>query len=220
MQPQFCVRTHRRPHCFSNAVSRRMPLPDHALIVKGKWLDLILSGEKRLEIRATNTTKRGRVGLIKSGSGLVVGEVEIVNTFTIERAQFETYRPDHLVDPDTLQSLKYRRIHAWRLANPISYDVPIPYEHPQGAIQWVCLRPRTETKRGAKRSKKARSLQDPAFSSICAEHCAKKFFFGRCARIDSLNPTILLGSKLRLRASVHFLSCSCSSFSPFNRFTL
>ena len=44
-----------------------------ALTVKPKWLALILCGEKRWEIRQTNTAARGRIALLASGSSLIYG---------------------------------------------------------------------------------------------------------------------------------------------------
>lgn len=129
-----------------------MELPAHGLILKGRWLDLILSGEKNLEIRGQTTTKRGKVGLIKSGTGLVFGEVEIVGTFVIQRDSFGLYYSGHLVGANTLETLNYKVIHAWMLANPICYPEPIAYTHPRGAITWVDLQTGTKTKQGCSTS--------------------------------------------------------------------
>lgn len=48
------------------------------LIIKSKWADLILSGEKTWEIRGSQTHQRGRIGIIKSGTGKIFGSVELV----------------------------------------------------------------------------------------------------------------------------------------------
>lgn len=42
------------------------------LIIKPKWADMVLSGFKPWEIRGSRTHKRGTIGIIKSGSGLVL----------------------------------------------------------------------------------------------------------------------------------------------------
>ena len=132
-----------------------MVLPKHGLIVRKEWLDLIFSGHKRLEIRGVSTSKRGRVGLIQSGSGLVVGEVEITDSFTIHRWQFRQFFEEHVVDQSTLDSLKYSTIHAWQLQNPVKYEVPVAYKHPQGAVQWVVLTPDPNPKkRGSRKMKR------------------------------------------------------------------
>lgn len=125
--------------CRSPAAMASKALPKSGLIVEQRWLDLILSGEKVLEIRGTNTLKRGLVGLIKSGSNHVFGEVEIVNTFTIDRDAFHLYYQEHCV-PDA-GVVPYKVIHAWCLARPKRYEKPVKYVHPRGAIIWVNLKP-------------------------------------------------------------------------------
>ncbi len=75
---------------------------DKALIVKEKWLDLILDGDengpKLWEIRGSGTLIRGRVGLIQSGSGLIVGSTEIVGSIPLLREDFEMFRHLHKID--------------------------------------------------------------------------------------------------------------------------
>lgn len=46
------------------------------LIIKEKWLRLILSGLKSWEIRGSRTKKRGTIYLIQSGSSHIMGQVE------------------------------------------------------------------------------------------------------------------------------------------------
>ena len=75
---------------------------DKALIVKEKWLNLILdgdeSGPKLWEIRGSGTWIRGRVGLIQSGSGLIMGSTEIVGSSLLLREDFEMFRHLHKID--------------------------------------------------------------------------------------------------------------------------
>ena len=49
------------------------------LIIKGKWLDKIFAKKKVWEIRSSPTNIRGRIFLVQSGSGMVVGECNIVD---------------------------------------------------------------------------------------------------------------------------------------------
>lgn len=49
-----------------------------ALIIREPWIELILSGRKTWEIRGTATSVRGRIGLIRARSGLIVGTPEFV----------------------------------------------------------------------------------------------------------------------------------------------
>ena len=50
-----------------------------ALIIKKPWIDYILNGSKVWEIRGSKTNIRGKIELIQSGSGLVVGSCEIID---------------------------------------------------------------------------------------------------------------------------------------------
>ena len=56
-----------------------------ALTVKPKWLALILCGEKRWEIRQTNTAARGRIALLASGSSLIYGSDAWIKLSKLEK---------------------------------------------------------------------------------------------------------------------------------------
>lgn len=105
------------------------------LIIKKKFLDKILSGEKTWEIRGSKTTKRGTIGLIESGSGKVIGTAELVNCHG-------PFSPDELKVHNNKTrienefNVKYEKIYAWELSN-VKPITPMPYKHPQGAIIWV-----------------------------------------------------------------------------------
>lgn len=49
------------------------------LLIKKPWIDLILRGKKTWEIRGSRTFTRGRIALIESQSGTVVGTCDIVD---------------------------------------------------------------------------------------------------------------------------------------------
>jgi hypothetical protein len=51
------------------------------LIIKEKYLNQIFDEDKTLEIRGTKTKKRGKIGLIQSGSGKVFGECYLIDCF-------------------------------------------------------------------------------------------------------------------------------------------
>ena len=115
---------------------------DKALIVKEKWLNLILdgdeSGPKLWEIRGSGTWIRGRVGLIQSGSGLIMGSTEIVGSSLLLREDFEMFRHLHKID-GAFDDLPYKEPHIWYLKGSQRFSAPIPYQHPQGAVIWVNL---------------------------------------------------------------------------------
>lgn len=109
------------------------------LIIKSPYIDDILYGIKTLEIRGSNTKKRGTIVLLKSGSGLALGTVEIVDVKELTLAEYNEW--DYRRDNDKLpvNKLPYKRTFAYVLKNPKIFDIPIKYNHPCGAVTWVKL---------------------------------------------------------------------------------
>lgn len=108
-----------------------------ALIIKQPWIDYILDGKKTWEIRGQKTKIRGKIELIKSGSGLVVGCCEIVDC---KELTLEDYKSN--IDKHNIQEvdyLPYKSTYAWIIANAKRYETPRKYKHPKGAIIWVNL---------------------------------------------------------------------------------
>lgn len=107
------------------------------LIIKKQWLDLKFTGLKTWELRSTKTKVRGTIALIESGTGLIVGQadlVSVIDNLSIPElmANYDKHRVE---DESLLQKWRY----PWVLENIIKYDEPIPYKHPQGAVIWVKL---------------------------------------------------------------------------------
>lgn len=109
-----------------------------ALIVKQPWIDYILDGTKTWEIRGCKTNVRGKIELIQSGSGFVIGSVEIVDCKRLTIEEFRSASEKHQIF-DNLDCLPYKNTYAWIVQNPIRYNKPRPYKHPHGAIIWVKL---------------------------------------------------------------------------------
>lgn len=109
---------------------------DRGLIIKKEWLDCIFDKNKLWEMRSSPTKIRGRIGLIESGSGLIVGEVTIIDCFRPSWSLVRHGRAFHQVK-DVKQLEKWPW--AWVLRDAKRYDKPIPYSHPQGAVIWVKL---------------------------------------------------------------------------------
>ena len=108
-----------------------------ALIIKQHWIDLILSGDKTWEIRGNNTHIRGQIELIQSGSGLVVGRCEIVDSIPLKLKDFQSNKNKHCISD--VEKLPYKTTFAWAIKNVQRYKTPRPYKHPNGAIIWVNL---------------------------------------------------------------------------------
>jgi hypothetical protein len=111
------------------------------LLVRDPHATSILLGEKFWEIRGSGTNVRGRVGIAKSGTGLIFGSVEVLGSMPVTiddlttspnlpRSEHEMFRQGRM---------KYTRPHAWILKDAILFNEPVPFVHPQGAVIWVDL---------------------------------------------------------------------------------
>lgn len=109
-----------------------------ALIVRSPYVELILSGLKTWEMRSAPTKVRGRVALIRGGSGLIVGTVRIDGSLpALEECAFGPTSCYHHVDD--LSLLRKWRF-PWLLGDPLKFADPILYRHPPGAVIWVDLK--------------------------------------------------------------------------------
>ena len=128
-----------------------------ALIIRDPWIEKILAGEKTWELRGSQTTIRGLIGLIQSGTGTVVGTCEIesvVGPLSVNQLRCNTRM--HAVPARNLdQGSRYKNTYAWVIKNAKSLLKPVKYVHPQGAVIWVNLSPTVSRK--VKQAAKLRS---------------------------------------------------------------
>lgn len=108
------------------------------LIIKPYWTDLILSGDKTMELRSSNTKIRGTIGLIKSGSKKVYGTVDFIDCILLSKELYYNYKDKHRVDKD-FKEIPYNKLYGWILNDPIKFDEPIPYNHKKGCVIWINL---------------------------------------------------------------------------------
>lgn len=130
------------------------------LCVKAPWSDLILNGVKTWEIRGSRTNIRGTIGIIQSGTGLVMGSADLIDCIgplTPEQmnANFNNHRvygqfvvrehpssaiifaQDCVANNET--PMPYKNSFAWVLTKAKLFTKPVPYKHPMGAVIWVRL---------------------------------------------------------------------------------
>lgn len=94
-------------------------------------------------MRSRATKKRGRIALIKKGSGLIVGLATITGVlgrFTDEEitSNFNQHRvPTHMIG-------EWR--FAWILGDVRRLGTPVTYIHNRGAVTWVNLDPAARSK--------------------------------------------------------------------------
>jgi ASCH domain. len=114
---------------------------ERCLLVKDPHATSILTGRKFWEIRGSATKVRGRVGIAKSGTGMIFGSVEVFGSREVTLSDLlhsESLPPDeHEMFARVGQV--YKQPHAWELRDAVVYDNPVPYRHPQGAVIWVTL---------------------------------------------------------------------------------
>lgn len=111
---------------------------ERGLVIRQPHIGKILDGMKTWEMRSRPTKIRGVVGLIEAGSGLVVGEAEIVGVKEAPKTLFARHMTQafHGI-PEERFDVMDRWCWAWVMENVLRYDDPIPYDHPQGAVIWV-----------------------------------------------------------------------------------
>ena len=106
-----------------------------ALIIRKPWIDYILDGKKTWEIRGCNTKKRGKIELIQSKFGFIIGCCELVDCIKLNIEQYLNSKEKHCIE--NIDKLPYKSTYAWVLTNPYRYSVPKKYKHPNGAVIWV-----------------------------------------------------------------------------------
>lgn len=107
------------------------------LVIKSPYIEDILTGKKTWEVRCMNTKTRGTIVLLKSGSGLALGTVDIIDVKILTLDDYNNW--DYRRGLNKVFDLPYSNTYAYILENPKYFDKPIKYIHPMGAITWVKL---------------------------------------------------------------------------------
>jgi len=105
------------------------------LVIKNEWIDQIFDDGKTFEMRSRPTKIRGKIELIESGSGLIVGEAQLIECFKIKHDDKSLVSYHKVRDTELLKKWCW----AWVLKGAKRYVDPVPYDHPQGAVIWVNL---------------------------------------------------------------------------------
>jgi hypothetical protein len=109
------------------------------LVIRSPHIEKILSGVKSWEMRSRRTDIRGRIALIKAGSGTIVGTATMYGSMpALTEDRWEATKRWHQVeDLELLRKWKY----PWQMIGVMALSKPIPYDHPKGAVIWVNLSP-------------------------------------------------------------------------------
>jgi hypothetical protein len=110
------------------------------LVVKKRWLDLILAGDKDWEIRNRRTTRRGWIHFAQSqAGGKLIGRARLVDCLSVPRSSFMKHVSRHCVTSlsDCAEVQKYKSIFAWVLEDAERFKSPFVYKHTPGAMSWA-----------------------------------------------------------------------------------
>lgn len=115
---------------------------ERGLLVREPWLGMILSGGKVWEMRGRATSVRGRVALIRSGSGTVVGTAVLSGCGAAVSAGRMAETIDlHGIPASRLdEAIRMGWTVPWFLEDAREIQ-PVAYAHPRGAVTWVRLSP-------------------------------------------------------------------------------
>jgi hypothetical protein len=111
------------------------------LLIKSPHIERILMGRKDWEMRSKSTRLRECIGLIRSGSGQVVGTADIVDCVgPFDRAGMLANMHRHHLDRAGIEGGLYDKWrYGWVLANARPLARPIRYVHSPGAVIFVAL---------------------------------------------------------------------------------
>lgn len=111
-----------------------------ALIIDEPWLSKILNGDKTWEMRSTQIKFRGKFGLIRKGSGQVVGVANLTGVSgPYNNTELKAHYDRHQVGDDLILKPDYKWRHAWELSDISPLGMPVSYIHKNGAVTWVEL---------------------------------------------------------------------------------
>src|SRR3974390_1447125 len=112
-----------------------------AVVIDEPWLSKILAGEKGWEMRSKRTRYRGAIGLIRKGSGQIVGVARLAECLTaLSPLDFARHEAEHRIPPTQQDEALRRRWHfPWVLEEARALPRPVPYSHRSGQVIWVRL---------------------------------------------------------------------------------
>ena len=114
---------------------------EKGLVIDMPWIDKILRGEKTWEMRSRHASHRGWFGLIRKGSGLVVGVARLVDSLgPLAPDKLQAATDQHAIGSELRPELWMGKWNiAWVLADVRKLAQPVPYIHQSGAVTWVRL---------------------------------------------------------------------------------
>jgi len=111
------------------------------LIIRKPWLDQVMSGEKTLEIRGSNSSHVGEpIALIEGGSSIIRGFCVLEESIYLTEDLWYKEMDNHLVDCSYYEiTCTYYNPYGWRFKDVVPCSKKVKYKHPSGAVIWVNL---------------------------------------------------------------------------------
>ena len=109
------------------------------LIVREYPMSLILKGTKTWEIRSRRCNIRGKIALITSKSGTVVGTamlLDCIGPLTVEQWNSNLRRMGLSKDDKVKSQSELGEAYVWVIGSACRFKKPIPYKHKPGIINW------------------------------------------------------------------------------------
>ncbi|SHM66429.1 ASCH domain-containing protein [Roseibium suaedae] len=109
------------------------------LVIDAPWIGHILEGRKDWEMRSQPTSHRGWFGLIRKGSGQVVGLANLLDCGkSLSTSEMIETQEHHRIPEAMIRNGDVSKwVIPWKLEDVRRLEQPIPYEHKSGAVTWV-----------------------------------------------------------------------------------
>ena len=106
------------------------------MVLQRHWLDLVLTGDKTMEVRSRNLGAGAKYFL--GHRGRIYGSVVVSEVLEVGSAEeWRQLFPFHMVGT---AERPYQRTFAHRLSKVLVACSPMPYQHPRGAVGLVRYR--------------------------------------------------------------------------------
>jgi ASCH domain len=139
------------------------------LVIDEPWISAILAGKKTWEMRKGACNVRERIGLIRKGSGEVVGVAQIVDCLVPIETLEEYARSQrfHAIPPERqARAFDEGWRTPWVLRDTRALAEPVTYRHNSGAVIWVTLEEKVE-------AAVAREAERSAAAALAAQSVAQ-----------------------------------------------
>ena len=107
------------------------------LLIREPWITKIFDREKTWELRSRNTHMRGTIVLLRAGSKLAIGTVNLVDVIALPERQMRQHKEHGQTKDDFGKTDKV--VYAGGFKDARRFKKPVRYRHPYGAVIWVRL---------------------------------------------------------------------------------